>query len=95
MLEPKPKMSQRDFLTERGAQELLGIIEANTCYKAIFHVEKSVYGLFVIRSNLLRGLPREKEDEKRGVLHPRGDLQPKANGGARRRDSGKVHDGGA
>jgi hypothetical protein len=94
MLEPKPKVSQRDFLTERGAQELLGIIEANCRYKAIFHVVKSDYGLFVVRSNLLRGLPRG-EDEKQGVLHPRGDLQPKANGGAGRRDSGKVHDGRA
>jgi hypothetical protein len=92
MLEPKPKMSQRDFLTERGAQELLGIIEANCRYKAIFRVEKSDYGLFVIRSNLLRGLPK---DEKQGVLHAGRDVQPKANGGARRGYSGKVHDGGA
>jgi len=94
MLEPKPKLSQRDFCTERGAQELLGIIEAKSRYKAIFRVEKSDYGLFVIRSNLLRGLPRG-EDEKQGVLHTRGNLQPKANGGAGRGDSGKVHDGGA
>ena len=91
MLEPRPKLSQRDFLTERGAWELLGIIEANCRYKAIFHVERSDYGLFVIRSNLLRGLPRG-EDEKQSVLHPRVNLQPKANGGTRRGDSGKIHD---
>ena len=84
MLEPKPKMSQRDFLTEHGAWELLGIIEANSRYKAIFRIEKSDYGLFVIRSNLLRGLPREKEGEKQSVLQTRGNVQPKANGGARR-----------
>jgi hypothetical protein len=89
MLEPKPKVSQRDFLTERGAQELLGIIEANSRYKASFRVEKSDYGLFVIRSNLLRGLP-EGKDEKPSVQNSRGNLQPKANGGERLRDSGKI-----
>jgi len=83
MLE-KPKVSQHDFLTERGAHELLGVIEANSRYKATFQVVKSDYGLFVIRSNLLRGLPREKEGEKQSVLHTRGNVQPKANGGARR-----------
>jgi len=93
MLEPKPKFSQRDFLTERGAWELLGIIEAHCPHKAVFRVEKSDYGLFVIRSNLLGGM--ERKDEKQGVLPPRGNLQPKANGGAGRRDGGKVHDGGA
>ena len=93
MLE-KPKVSQREFLTERGAQELLGIIEANSRYKAIFRVEKSNYGIFVIRSNLLRGLPRG-EDEKQGVLYTGSAVQPKANGGPRRGFGGKVHDGGA
>ncbi len=48
----KNLVSQRDFLTERGAWELRGIIEANSRYKAVFRVEKSDYGLFVIRSNL-------------------------------------------
>ena len=95
MLEPKPKISQRDFLTERGAWELLGIIEANSRYKAIFRVERSDYGLFVIRSNLSRGLPREEEGEKQSVLHAGRDVQPKTNGGARRRDSDKIHGGGA
>jgi hypothetical protein len=89
MLEPKPKLSQRDFCTERGAQELLGIIEANSRYKAIFRVEKSDYGLFVIRSNLLCGLP-EGENEKQGLLRARGTLQPKTNGREGRLDGGKI-----
>jgi hypothetical protein len=89
MLEPKPKLSQRDFLTERGAQELLGIIEANSRYKASFRVEKSDYGMFVVRSNLLRGLP-EGKDEKQGLLRARRDVQPKANGGAECRFGGKI-----
>jgi hypothetical protein len=94
MLEPKPKLSQRDFLTERGAQELLGIIEANSRYKAIFRVEKSDQGMFVIRSNLLCGLP-EGEDEKQSLLRTGRTLQPKANGGERRRVGGKIPQGGA
>lgn len=89
------KPSQRDFLTEHGAQELLGIIEANSPYKAIFRVEKSDYGHFVIRSNLFRGLPPEGKDEKQDLLHARGTLQPKANGGQGRRSSGKIPQSGA
>jgi len=89
----KNLVSQRDFLTERGAWELRGIIEANSRYKAVFRVEKSDYGLFVIRSNLLRGL--ERKDEKQGVLPPRGNVQQEANGGAGREVGGKVLDGGA
>ena len=85
MLE-KTKVPQRDFLTERGAQELLGIIEANSRYKAIFRVEKSDYGMFVIRSNLLRGLPDEKQD----LLRARRDLQQVPNGGKGRHNGGKI-----
>ncbi len=93
MLE-KPKFSQRDFLTEGGAWELRGIIEANSRYKAIFRVERGINGMFVIRSNLLCGLPRG-EDEKQGVLQAGGNVQPKTNGGKGRGFGGKVHDGGA